>query len=297
VTESFTDWTVLLNPAAGRGRISSKELSDLLAERGVNARVEAVPSSGRMAGRVVEVVSSEGRVAVAGGDGTLSLTVDALCAEQWPEPPRVAMVPSGTACDFLRTFGLSRDLGESVSRLVTPSWYDIDVGCLEGDWGKRFFVNVAEAGVGAAAAETAGRLPGWVGAARYGLGFAARLPRFPRATVRVQGDRRAITADALAVIVANAQFFAWNWNIAPKANLVDNRLDLQVFTPRKSQLPAAVPKIIRGVHLKERWVLRRSWESFEVTTDPPWPVEADGDMVGYTPMRVSSRPAAIRFKI
>lgn len=259
--------------------------------------MESARSPEWMAERVVEVVSAEGRVAVAGGDGTLSLAVNALCSEEWPAPPRVAMLPSGTACDFIRTFGLSRDLEDSVSRLVTSSWYDIDVGCLEGEWGRRFFVNVAEAGVGAAAAETAGRLPGWIGAARYGLGFAARLPRFPRAEVTVQGSRRTITADALAVIVANAQFFAWKWNIAPKANLVDNRLDLQIFTPRKSQLPLAVPKIIKGMHLRERWVQRRSWESFEVTTDPRWPVEADGDMVGFTPMTVSSLPAAIRFKI
>ena len=250
-----------------------------------------------MAERVREVMQTEGRVAVSGGDGTLSLTVNALCGEKWSEPPRVAMLPSGTACDFIRTFGLSRDMGEAVSRLGAPGWYDIDVGCLEGDWGKRYFVNVAEAGVGAAAAETAGRLPGWVGASRYGLAFATRLPRFPRAEVRIEGARRTLTADALAVVIANAQFFAWKWNIAPKANLVDNRLDLQIFTPLKRQLPAAVPKIIRGVHLKESWVQRRSWESFEVITDPPWPVEADGDMVGYTPMRVSSLPAAIRFKI
>ena len=297
MTESFTDWTVLLNPAAGRRQVSSQELSDLLVGRGVEARVESVGSADRMAERVVEVVSTEGRVAVAGGDGTLSLTVDALCREEWSEPPRVAMLPSGTACDFIRTFGLSRQLSEAAARLGTSAWYDIDVGCLEGEWGQRFFVNVAEAGVGAAAAETAGRFPAWVGAARYGLAFAVRLPRFPRASVRIQGPRRALTADALAVIVANAQFFAWKWNIAPKANLVDNRLDLQIITARKHQLPVVVPKLIKGMHLKEPWVQRRSWESFEVTADPPWPVEADGDLVGYTPMRVSSRPAAIRFKI
>lgn len=297
MTESFTDWTVLLNPAAGRGRVSPQQLSDLLVDRGLKARVESIRSPEWMAERVVEVVSTEGRVAVSGGDGTLSLAVNALCGQHWSEPPRVAMLPSGTACDFIRTFGLSRNLREAVSRLGSPSWYDIDVGCLEGAWGIRFFVNVAEAGVGAAAAETAGNLPGWVGAARYGLGFAARLPRFPRATVRVKGPRRELVADALAVIIANAQFFAWKWNIAPKANMVDNRLDVQVFTPRKYQLPVVVPKIIKGLHLSEPWVQRRSWESFEVSTDPRWPVEADGDMVGYTPMRVSSRPAAIRFKI
>lgn len=295
--ERFTDWTVLLNPSAGRGRVSPEALGDLLVDRGIEGRVESPRSAREMADRVLEAVSSEGRVAVSGGDGTLSLTVNALCGEQWSEPPRVAMLPSGTACDFIRTFGLSRNLDEAVGRLGTCGWYDIDVGCLEGEWGRRYFVNVAEAGVGAAAAETARKLPGWVGASRYGLAFLARLPRFPRATVRVQGPRRAITADALAVIVANAQFFAWKWNIAPKANLVDNRLDLQILTPRKSQLPMVVPKIIKGMHLKAPWVHRRSWESFQVITDPPWPVEADGDLVGYTPMRVSSLPAAIRFKI
>ncbi len=297
MTESFTDWTVLLNPAAGRGKVSPQALADLLNDQGIKARVELSQSPEWMVERVVEVVASEGRVAVAGGDGTLSMTVDALCAEQWSEPPRVAMLPSGSACDFIRTFGLSRQLAESASRLGTPAWYDIDVGCLEGEWGRRFFVNVADAGVGAAAAETAAKLPGWVGASRYGLAFAARLPRFPRAMVRIKSDRSALYADALAVIIANAQFFAWKWNIAPKANLVDNRLDLQVITARKRQLPVVVPKIIKGMHLKEPWVQRRSWESFEVTTDPPWPVEADGDMVGYTPFKVSSRPAAIRFKI
>ena len=297
MAESFTDWTVLLNQKAGRGTVSVQALEDLLIGRGLRGRIESPRSAREMSDRVLEVVSSEGRVVVAGGDGTLSLTVDALCGEQWSDPPRVAMLPSGTACDFIRTFGLSRRLDEAVSRLGTSLWYDIDVGCLEGEWGRRFFVNVAEAGVGAAAAETAGKLPGWLGASRYGLAFAARLPRFPRAVVRVQGPRRTLTGDALAVIVANAQFFAWKWNIAPKANLVDNRLDVQVFTPRKTQLPVVVPKIVKGMHLKERWVQRRSWESFEVDTDPPWPVEADGDMVGYTPMRVSSLPSAIRFKI
>ncbi len=250
-----------------------------------------------MAERVRETACSGGQVAVAGGDGTLSLAVNVLCRQRWATPPRVAMLPTGTACDFLRTFGLSRDLDQAVTRLGVPGWYDIDVGSLEGEWGRRFFVNVAETGVGAAAAETAGKLPGWVGASRYGLAFAARLPRFPRAEIRIQGPRRTLVADGLAVIVANAQFFAWNWNIAPKANLVDNRLDLQIFTAKKRQLPAAVPKIVKGLHLKEPWVQRRSWESFTVTTDPPWPVEADGDMVGYTPMRVGSHPAAIRFKI
>ena len=290
-------WTVLLNPHAGRGKVTSGHLQRLLTDQGIEGHLETPTSPQAMADRALDAASAGDPIAVAGGDGTLSLVIDALCREQWSVPPRVAMLPTGTACDFLRTFGLPRDLEQAVGRLGTPAWYDIDVGSLEGEWGVRFFVNVAETGVGAAAAQTAGRLPRWVGAARYGLAFAVRLPRFPRAEIQVEGPRRSIQTDGLAVVVANAQFFAWNWNIAPKANLVDNRLDLQIFNPRKRQLPAAVPKIIRGLHLKQPWVQRRSWESFHIATDPAWPVEADGEMVGYTPVKVLSHPAAIRFKI
>jgi diacylglycerol kinase family enzyme len=44
-------------------------------------------------------------------------------------------------------------------------------------------------------------------------------------------------------------------------------------------------------------VRRFSAASFEIETDVPWPVEADGDYLGNTPVSGRVVPAALRLKI
>jgi diacylglycerol kinase family enzyme len=44
-------------------------------------------------------------------------------------------------------------------------------------------------------------------------------------------------------------------------------------------------------------VTRRSLADFTVRTEVPWPVEADGDHLGSTPVSVTVLPAAISIKI
>jgi diacylglycerol kinase family enzyme len=158
-------------------------------------------------------------------------------------------------------------------------------------------VNVAETGVGAAAVQTSSRIARGLGAARYPLAFIARLPRFPRARVTVTTERRTHESEALAVIFANAQFFAGGWNVAPKATLVDGVLDIQVIGGSKAHAPALVPKIIKGTHLTDPVVRRLSAAEFKVETEPAWPIECDGDLIGNTTVRGRVVPAAIRLKI
>ena len=99
------------------------------------------------------------------------------------------------------------------------------------------------------------------------------------------------------MILANAQFFAGGWNVAPKAMLVDGALDVQIINCRKTSAPALVPKVIKGTHLGDPAVRRLSAAEFSIETDPPWPVECDGDLVGNTAVKGRVIPAAISLKI
>jgi YegS/Rv2252/BmrU family lipid kinase len=237
------------------------------------------------------------RFAVAGGDGTVNLAVNRLLGLGLDQRPTIGVLPAGTGCDLLRTFAIPQDLAGAARHLVTDDTYDIDVVTLEGDWGRRYFVNVAQVGVGAAAVETSVRLSRRLGAARYPMAFALRLPRFPRAEVTVTTERRTHRADALAVIIANAQYFAGGWNVAPRATLMDGVVDIQVVSARKRQAPALVPKLIKGTHLSDPSVRRFTAARFEITTDPIWPLEADGDLVGNTPVSGQVVRAAVKLKI
>jgi diacylglycerol kinase (ATP) len=289
---------VYVNRAAGRKASEPAEIRDLLREIGLDFDLHA-PDSPDETRALIEESARSGAThfAVAGGDGTVNLAVNALMPLGLAAPPVIGVLPVGTGCDLLRTFGLPQDVAGAARHLTTDAVYDIDVGTLEGSWGLRYFVNVAQTGVGAAAVQTAMTLGRRLGAARYPLAFAARLPGFPRAKVKVVTERRSIESEALAVILANAQFFAGGWNVAPKAMLVDGALDLQIINCRKTSAPALVPKVIKGTHLSDPAVRRLSAAEFSIETDPQWPVECDGDLVGNTAVKGRVIPAAISLKI
>jgi diacylglycerol kinase family enzyme len=58
-----------------------------------------------------------------------------------------------------------------------------------------------------------------------------------------------------------------------------------------------VPKIIGGHHLGDKAVRRFSTDKFELSADLTWPVEADGEPIGNTPVSVTVEPGAIVLKI
>lgn len=291
-------WHVCVNRAAGRNPVEPLQVDRLLHELGVDALVTA-PDTSQEAVFAIQEAARDGfrHFVVVGGDGTVNLAVNALMTLDMGTRPVLGVLPSGTGCDLLRTFGLPQDLGGAARHLTTPDEYQMDLATVEGSWGRRFFANVAQTGVGAAAAETALRLPRYLGASRYPVAFAARLPGFPRATARIETDRRVIESEALAVILANAQFFAGGWNVAPKATVVDGALDLQIIDCKKTSAPALVPKIVKGTHLTDPAVRRVSTSEFRIETNPSWPVECDGETVGNTTVSGRVVPAAISLKI
>ncbi len=291
-------WVVIVNPAAGTRPTTVDRVVAALDAVSVKGEIH-VPSSREEAAEMIEGAARTGRdrFAVAGGDGTANLAANVLLGLGLDSQPTLAILPVGTGCDLLKTFGISMDLREAAGHLATDETYLIDVATLEGAWGLRYFLNVAQVGAGAAAAQTAPKMSRRLGSVRYPLAFGVRLPRFPKAHVRIETERRVYESEALAVIMANAQFFAGGWNVAPKATLVDGVLDIQVINARKSQAPAIVPKVIRGTHLTDPSVRRFSAARFHIETEPVWPLEADGDLIGNTSVSGRVVPAAIRLKI
>jgi diacylglycerol kinase (ATP) len=291
-------WLVVVNRSAGASPMPVDVVREAVESAGVPARFEA-PVSAAGTRELIASAAREGtrHFAIAGGDGTVNLVANTLLELEGLEAPVLGVLPVGSGSDLIRTFGIPHELGQAARHLATDDTYDIDVATLEGPWGTRYFVNVAQVGVGAAAVATAVRMPRRVGAARYPMAFVARLPAFPHADVRVETERRTYESRALAVILANGQFFAGGWNVAPRATLVDGVLDVQIINARKRQAPALVPKLIRGNHLQDRSVRRFSAATFRVETDVEWPLEADGDYIGNTPVAGRVVPAALRLKI
>ncbi len=294
----MSPWTVLVNLRAGSDRTVLDRTRRALEALGVPAQVETPRDAGAVEGTVAAAVASGvTRFVAVGGDGTLNVVVNALMRHEWPAPPTLGILPAGTGCDFARTFALPQQLEAAAAHLVGDRTYPVDVGWLRGTWGTRYFLNVAQAGVGGAAADTSTRLSARLGSSRYLLSFAVRLPGFRLAQVELVAGSRSYRGRAIAVIFANAQFFAGGWNVAPKATLMDGELDVQVINARKVEALRVVPKLVKGLHLTDRSVHRFSTAEFQLDTDPAWPVEADGEYLGTTPVSGGVLPGAIDVKL
>ncbi|MBA2338476.1 MAG: YegS/Rv2252/BmrU family lipid kinase [Acidimicrobiia bacterium] len=291
-------WWIVRNPSAGGGREVAARLRRALLDHRVDAEVVVSQSAGHVADLVAEGRSRGlARFAAVGGDGTAHLVLNGLMAHPWPQPPTLAIIPAGSGSDFIRTFALPRTVEGGVALLGGGQVYRCDIGKVEGRFGERWFLNAANVGVVAAAAARAGRLPAPLGALRYGAAFWLSLAGFRPADVVVDLGGRRIEQRALAVVVANGQFFGGGLNVAPQASLIDGILDVEVFAGPRWLAFEVMPRVIGGHHLRHRAVKRGRASALTITVPDDWPVEADGELLGQGPVRITAHPGAIDFVI
>ena len=294
----MTPWLVLINPYAGRGRHARSGVERALRDRDIPAEVVKVDGLDALADAVARAAAERRtRFVAVGGDGTANAVLNALLAHEWETPPVLGILPTGTGCDLLRTFGIGNRIESAADRLVGETTYPVDVGLAIGQWGRRFFLNVASVGATAAAASASYRFPGWLGTFRYVGGVAASLPGFRTSEITVDAGRRSFRGRALTAVFANGQFFGGGFNIAPRASMVDQLLDIQVITARKREAGRLMHKARGGHHLADPSVKRFLAGEVRVQTAEPWPVEADGEPLGNTPLLVRLQAGRIRLKI
>ncbi|MDJ0961148.1 MAG: diacylglycerol kinase family protein [Acidimicrobiia bacterium] len=291
-------WWVLVNPSAGvRGEIEGRARAAVNAA-GVEYTAIVSASPEDLADRVTQGIEAGAtNFAAVGGDGTAHLVLNALMRHAWGSPPTLAILPAGSGSDFIRTFALPKTMPEMASRLATDDRYRCDVGIIEGSFGRRFFLNAANVGVAAASVEVADRLPRRLGGARYAAGFWLKLARFGSVDIHLRAGSRTFAGKAISVVIANGQFFGGGMNVAPRAALMDGKLDIQVFVGPRRRAFSVMPRVVRGTHLGMPGVRRFEAGEFHIDVPDDWPVEADGEVLGTGSVRGSVVPGAIDFKL
>lgn len=297
---------VIVNPRAGRGRVAREmpEVERELLARRIGHRIVETEGPGHAVALAREALAAGERFLVAvGGDGTVHEVVNGMLRDGRPvaDDAVLGVVAAGSGCDFVRTFGLPGDSVRAVRHLAGDRTYRIDavrVTYGDGDGqATRHFANIAEAGLGAAVVRRATRLPGWVGGARYFVGFWMELSRYRPREVRVRADRKEWSGRAVNVVVANCQFFGNGMRISPRSYPGDGLLDVQVSHGPRSEAFTLLPRIYRGEHIPNPHIRELRGRVVEVEADVPLPLEADGEPLGVTPARFEVLPQVLTLKI
>ncbi len=322
MTSPYGPLTVIVNPRAGKGAVerSLPAVREVLESFDLEYEVVLTEHPGHAVELARDALLNGARfIAAMGGDGTVHEVVNGMMGQDGPlEPDAVlAVIPSGTGCDFVKTFGMTQVPHEAARHHLDgkTTWGKLDIGRVryiapDGAVASRWFVNVAEAGIGAAVVQRASKLRR-VGAMSYRLAaLRAVLSYKPQeANVRMNGRKARGTrldapmepithnARATMVVVANCQFFGGGLRVAPRAIPSDAMLDVLIGEGSKLDAIKALQKMPSGLHVPDATI--KEFLADRVALDGPEPlaIEADGELLGTTPATFDMVSGAITLKI
>jgi YegS/Rv2252/BmrU family lipid kinase len=282
-------WTVVANPAAGRGRgdLALAGTRTALADAGVQPDVVATRDLSH-ARAVAADAAGEGAVVVAvGGDGLIGAVAGALAGTQGV----MGIVPAGRGNDFARSLGLPLDHAAAARMLAGASTRSVDVGEVDG----RPFVGIASVGIDAEANRLANAGPALPESAVYAIAGVRALVTWRHANFEVDVDGTRYEFRGFAVGVGNAPFYGGGMQLLPDARIDDGNLDVAWFgADNRLRFLRQIPQRRTAGHAANPTVSFRRGQVVRIAADRPLAVYADGEPIGALPATVTVRPGALR---
>ena len=241
-----------------------------------------------------------------GNDATVHDVVNGMFRDGRPirEEPVLGVIGAGSGCDLVRSFGVPGDTESAAAHLTGDNTYGLDLmkitaTTLGGERVTRYGHNLAQVGMGAQQVACAAKAPAWLGGSRRFYGFWCGYLKTKPARLTIEHDTRTWEGRAWNVVVANAQFTGGGLRLSPRSFPGDGVLDALVFTGPRSGAYTQLPRLFRhGDHVPDPHIEElKAKIRFEVRTERPLPVLADGITLGTTPVTFQIVPRPILFKL
>ncbi|WP_034487360.1 diacylglycerol/lipid kinase family protein [Actinomadura oligospora] len=293
---------LIVNARSRRGRRLHDRARTLLSDAGLEF-AEVVPVTDPAGLRPVfhrVLADDPDLVVVGGGDGTVAEAVRHLTHRD----AALGVLPLGTTNNFARSLELPMDLGGAVGVLASGKVADVDVGWFEGTADAssdassdgHVFANMVSLGLSVEVARhVPHELKRLLGRPAYALTAARLLPRHRafRATIEIDGETTEVETHQLNI--ANGAHHSGQ-RIARDASPDDRLLAVyRLGDGRRLRLASATA----------RHVLTGPWRTLEedaflttqhvrIATDPPLPVDVDGEIRARTPVTIRLLGNALR---
>jgi diacylglycerol kinase (ATP) len=305
MTSPFGSIAVIVDPRAGV-MDQLPVLERALGERGLEHRTYV--SNGTDPSALATTALDEGfRFLVAvGNDATVQDVVNGMFRDGHPirEEPVLGVIGAGSGCDLVRSFGVPGDTESAAAHLAGDNTYALDLMKITttaagGDRVTRFGHNLAQVGMGAQQVACSAKAPAWLGGSRRFYGFWCGYLKTKAARFTVEHDTRTWEGRAWNVVVANAQFTGGGLRLSPRSFPGDGILDALVFTGPRSGAYTQLPRLFRhGDHVPDPHIQElKAKIRFEIRSERPMPVLADGVALGTTPVTFQIVPRPILFKL
>jgi len=235
-------------------------------------------------------------IAVYAGDGTTTQAVSGMIGSHVP----LALIPAGTGNLLAGNLRIPQDPTRAALLVTRGMRRRIDVGKIDRPEGPRYYAVACGTGLDAqvmigAPAEKKRR---WGSLAYVGAALPALYGITPVAH-RITIDGKTIEMDAVVVEVANCgEVTSLHFDLGPGITVDDGWLDVIAVRARGMvESLAAIWELYTGGKNGARRITRFRGRSITVESDRARPVQADGDLLGNTPLKVEVVPGAIEVMV
>lgn len=268
--DNMDPWILIYNPASGSFREDTlARLREDLRARGVDAEPRPTRAPGH-ATELAREVRGASRIAVYGGDGTLSEVANGL----GPESPPLVFLPGGTANVMAHELEIPQDPRQAAALMVDAPPVEIWPGTVNG---RRFLLMAGFGFDGAAVQAVSGRLKRLVGKGAYfWAGFQILAANNPGVRLELPDGT---VADAKWAVAARAGRYGGKHIIHSGAGLTRPALGI-LGVPGPWILPFLAGSLGLGLNVGKRAIHRSEQTSIRVTADQPIHVQLDGEYFG-----------------
>ncbi len=243
-------------------------------------------------------------IVTVGGDGTLNEVVNGFFDENGAaigNDAVLGLLPSGTGGDFRRAAHIPAGVAAAVELIASRATRVIDCGRIDfADGARRFFINIADCGMGGEVVAHINRSSRKAGGAQGTLLFLgaslSTLLRYHARVTHIDIDGMSIDRTVRSVVVANGISFGGGMRVAPGASLDDGQFDVVIIAETgRTRALTGITSLYRGRHVHRREVEVRRASVVRVRCDgEPMLFDVEGEQVGTTPATLTCLPAAIR---
>lgn len=285
--------TVICNPRAGRrARDGDPDAAlRILEEGGWSLEVCNTARPGdaeRIAGDAVRI--GQDAVLVAGGDGTINETVQALAGTE----TALGYLPYGTVNVWARELHIPLDPEGAARAILDGRIETIDLGIA----GDRYFLLMAGIGLDAEVVRRAQRIERYkqrFGVLPYVATGIGTIPFYRGADIELRHDGIIRRVQALMLVVGNTKLYGGRFQLTPNAVANDGWLDLCIIKGRGglSLMRQSVPILLSGSASRADVEMVRVRE-LTVDAAEPLALQLDGELAGTTPVRFRVAPRVLR---
>ena len=301
---------IVVNPTAGSGKAGEigaiifqkiKSISDSKINLALTEKKNDATDITREA-----ILKGAGLIIAVGGDGTINEVVNGFFKDNEPLNPlcELGIINCGTGGGYARTLGIPKNLEQQIELVLRPERMDLDIGRISyqdfsGNPSIRLFVNECQVGIGSKVASAVGKnYKIFGGTLAFGIMATVQAILIKPLSLNLGYDNEPVrNLSLIGLVVGNGIECAGGMKLTPDAKLNDGLFDvLSMHEMSTIQRLVNLSKVYSGAHIHSPCFSVKRCKTIYIGSDHKVTLEADGEVLGYSPFEISILPSAIRIK-